>query len=1037
MVKKTKSSEKWGQLLASAIVTPNSFVVPNKILDEISVALSSILFKMGQDQPLAVLPNVVSSGKLSLILEAKQSPPVGSSVLKNWADQMETESSSSLVSGATFGSVWETITSHQRFAGWVASILVPSATFKIKLAHVKTIFQSVHGFLDAKSVSKNNVKLFCVEFASQILLNAAFLVELISSVHLATFKIAKSLVTALSVFGMITYVVLKSANIWQYVVVYFKKLNSVMFVLNYWLVLVGRDSVRILSLVNQNKTILSCDKFKAKLVNLPPGCTAFEISDMIFQVGGQSCFISRSPNSGYCLCFVLVTFGSQADLDLAVAKTGYLAVDCKVVSSPFPKASKVFKPYFVGFLSYAKAFAPPVMSEFPPLVASVSFVAVVDSAVGSRLDSLEKQISDLATLVKSIVEPVGSLVALVSHLLDDNAVKTIQLKKDLFSMKYASNNFANFLVGVSKDIACFRSEVDFNGMDYDDIQAAKPSLLSEDTVECYSVGGLVFILAKLETQLGVKTKHLKPAVANSIVEISAGSLVFTNMLTNGNKPVRLWDSKANSETSSISNISDLKNMKNMIVEETSYADLNASEVDNVIDDTTLKKICTRTYHLPAVESCVLNKCNFGPVKSFALNVELSAIPGKTNSDKLMAIKKIFYQIDNFGGERASTPSKFSEIIRASFTSEFSMNKAKKLAICKKIIVNDDLRKVNSHSNREVIVKKIPVDLPKSAVKSVFSKFGKIVLIKIQLIGLWQKALVKYKSSEIADLVVAKWSVFMRKDFVCVAKAVVKTMVHNLSGLMKSYGGKTCFIGYNPSSYVHDRCAVVCFVDKTSKLSAIGSTLVFKSVNLHWTGLSLVHCAQYKQFGHISAECSLDGNFGAYDKQVVPIICPVSFSGKTWAQIAGSSSFHVVLLDLFGTGSSSGAKTVSMVSNSLKCFLELLVDQISVIIKKLSFMELVLLTFVSYVSPLVVLASVTFNLDSDMALDNMMTSPSSPLSVVVNLVVDLSSSSSKVLTTKVGGLESKIVALEVLVGSVLKRLDCLCSGLNLLIFLTSQ
>ncbi|KAG9298225.1 hypothetical protein G9A89_002713 [Geosiphon pyriformis] len=504
---------KVGASLASAIVTPNPFMVPNKILDEISIASFSMSSKMGQDQPLAVLPNVVSSSRSLPVLEAKQSPLVGLPVLENWADQMETESSFSLVSGATSGNAWKTIASYQKFAGWVASTLVLGATFKIKLAHIKAVFQSLHGFLGAKSVSKDNVKLFCVEFVSQISLDTAFLVELTSFVCLVTLKIVKSLVfsesgsfsaavvlrnvpldvfavnikTALSVFGMVTRVVLKPASIWQYVVVYFEKLDFAMSALNYWSVLVNKDCVRIFLLVNQNETILSCDMFKTKLVNFSPGCTVFKISNMIFQIGGQSCFISQSSDSGHCLCFVLVIFGFQADLNLVrcfqYQETSHLAVDCKVTLSPFLKAPKIFKPHFVGFLSYAKASAFPVMSEFPSLVASVPSVTVVDLAVWSRLNSLEKQISDLAALVKSIVEPVGFLVVLVFRFFDDNTVKTVQLKKDLLFIKYASNNFANLLIGVSKDIACLRSEVDFSGMDYDDMQAAKPSLLSEDTVE--------------------------------------------------------------------------------------------------------------------------------------------------------------------------------------------------------------------------------------------------------------------------------------------------------------------------------------------------------------------------------------------------------------------------------------------------------------------------------------------------------------------------------------------------------------------------
>ncbi|KAG9299985.1 hypothetical protein G9A89_009713 [Geosiphon pyriformis] len=276
---------------------------------------------MGQDQPLTVLPNVVSSGKSSPVLEAKQSSPVGC----------------------------------QRFAEWVVSTLVPSATFKIKLVHVKTVFQSVHGFLDAKSVSKDNVKLFCVKFASQQSLEAVFLVEFTSFVCLATLKIAKSLVVsesgsfpaavvlcdiplsvsaanvklALSVFGSVTRVVLKPAGIWQYVVVYFKKLDFAVSVLKH------------------------CQDWYSK--EMP-----------------------------------------------------YL----------------IFKSHFVGSASYVKTAAPSGFSEFPSLVA-LSAASAADPVVGSRLDSLEKQISDLAALVKSIVEPVGSLVALVFHLLNDNAVKAV------------------------------------------------------------------------------------------------------------------------------------------------------------------------------------------------------------------------------------------------------------------------------------------------------------------------------------------------------------------------------------------------------------------------------------------------------------------------------------------------------------------------------------------------------------------------------------------------------------------------------------
>ncbi|KAG9292531.1 hypothetical protein G9A89_006902 [Geosiphon pyriformis] len=103
--------------------------------------------------------------------------------------------------------------------------------------------------------------------------------------------------TALSIFGVVTSVKLKSAGLWQYAVVNFKDISSAAAALSNWSVLVRKDSIRILPVTNQKKVISLRDVFKAKLVNLPFGCTAFEISDLVSQVGGHTCFIPCSPKS--------------------------------------------------------------------------------------------------------------------------------------------------------------------------------------------------------------------------------------------------------------------------------------------------------------------------------------------------------------------------------------------------------------------------------------------------------------------------------------------------------------------------------------------------------------------------------------------------------------------------------------------------------------------------------------------------------------------------------------------------------------------
>ncbi|KAG9306308.1 hypothetical protein G9A89_018191 [Geosiphon pyriformis] len=543
----------------------------------------------------------------------------------------------------------------------------------------------------------------------------------------------------------------------------------------------------------------------------------------------------------------------------------------------------------------------------------------------------------------------------------------------------------------------------------------------------------------------------------------------------------------------------------MVAEKTSYADLDALVEYKNMDNTTLRKTQTCTYvlsHLlkqPLFDcmsnndsilklplyikagfnqvllsgSCAPDMCSFNLTKSFTLNIELSAVPGKSVGDKLISIKKIFYRIDGFGG--ASTSSKFPEIIKSSFTSESSLNKAKKLTMCKKIMVNDDLRK-------EVIIKEIPVNLPKSAVESVFSKFRKIVSIKMQLISLWQKALVEYESFEITELVTANWSITIGKDSVQVAKAIgdkqswvsrdqhrtllytlpVGTTAYDLSGLLDSYGEKICFIGHNSNSYVCDRCAVVCFADEASKLAAISFVPVFKSVNLQWAGLFLACCTKYKQFGHISDVCLVGGNSGIYGKQVVidqnwvclaniykrkqaSIIHPVSFGGKTWAQVAGGFSsllgFSFPLgaspspdtklsIGVWSFSSSANPDGVFSLFNCLAFLewsLELLTNQVSDIVRKLSFVELVLLPSVSHELPLAVFTSLALEVNSDMVLDGAPEPSAFSFSTVVNDTSGFNLSSSKILTTKVGGLELKMMSLKASINLVLNRLNYLCSG----------
>ncbi|KAG9284124.1 hypothetical protein G9A89_022898 [Geosiphon pyriformis] len=158
---------------------------------------------------------------------------------------------------------------------------------------------------------------------------------------------------------------------------------------------------------------------------------------------------------------------------------------------------------------------------------------------------------------------------------------------------------------------------------------------------------------------------------------------------------------------------------------------------------------------------VKNLVNISVRKSFALNIGLDKITEKLSQKKL-AVSMVL--------EEAFTPSRFAGIIKVTFTSELSLVQTSKKAEEAKILVNTDLKKSFGHSNRAVVLKEIPIETSTEAVHTALSKFRLIKLIKIQLVGVWQKAVVEFKQINHADLVVAKWSILIRKDIVHVAKS---------------------------------------------------------------------------------------------------------------------------------------------------------------------------------------------------------------------------------------------------------------------------
>ncbi|KAG9291065.1 hypothetical protein G9A89_012937 [Geosiphon pyriformis] len=325
-----------------------------------------------------------------------------------------------------------------------------------------------------------------------------------------------------------------------------------------------------------------------------------------------------------------------------------------------------------------------------------------------------------------------------------------------------------------------------------------------------------------------------------------------------------------------------------------------------------------------------NLVNIFVRKFFTLDIGLNKVVGKSSQEKLQVVRKLFSKINGFGG--VSTPSKFVGIIRVMFTSELSLVQAFKKAEEAKIIVNSNLKKSSGCSDWAVVLKKISICTSTEAVHAALSEFGIIKSIKMQLVGLWQKAVVEFEQVKHADLVAVHWSILIGKDAVHIARSDVNkaswdacdvykallytlpmgTNAHDIWDYVASIGEKTCVIDHYLVSYAQARCATVCFDSVESLDAVIETMLVLKGANLHWSHFVLAKCTGCEKLGHILLACPIGEKKSVFSGALLQKI--FSDSNKTdwlpfmlniWLQL-------LVLVDIVmseGLGVATGGETV--------------------------------------------------------------------------------------------------------------------------------
>ncbi|KAG9301075.1 hypothetical protein G9A89_015811, partial [Geosiphon pyriformis] len=371
-------------------------------------------------------------------------------------------------------------------------------------------------------------------------------------------------------------------------------------------------------------------------------------------------------------------------------------------------------------------------------------------------------------------------------------------------------------------------------------------------------------------------------------------------------------------------------------------------------------------------------------KSFALDINLLAVEGKS----------------------AMAKTQTTSLVRAN-----------------NIIVNSDLKRQRVCSDRAIVIKKIPMDIPKEMIVTAVSEFGEIKSIKIQLIEMWQKAAVKDRET---------WA-FRDQFRVLLFTLLMGMTAHDLGTLLEGAGKKTCVINHSLETGNRTRCAMICFESDKAMESAFRMEPIFGSVKLLWARLDLIRCNWCGKFGYSVLECNakvvsasqspksfkkpanLDTHLQLaklYAKKKILISCPVAFGGKSWAQVVSVASVSHGSCDgsgsgslPFGVSSSSGTPPLSMVNSPLgtclarlECSVELLSDRILNILHHLDNLSLVSLAppssvILSVGTPFLSVSNfllvANFDLGSNMVLDVLLIQPISLSSGIDNSQLGLS------------------------------------------------
>src|SRR5436305_12614028 len=148
-------------------------------------------------------------------------------------------------------------------------------------------------------------------------------------------------------------------------------------------------------------------------------------------------------------------------------------------------------------------------------------------------------------------------------------------------------------------------------------------------------------------------------------------------------------------------------------------------------------------------------------------IEAKTIPGQNIIQKINLLTKIHARLESFISIR-STTQQDTQIITAIFGSISDANKAKNITLEDNTTIHMQEAPVYNGitaKSKTIRAWDIPLNVTSDEVRTIFTKYGEIKLLKMQTIGMWQSANIEFLNQDDYNNLVQIWSIPFKADLI--------------------------------------------------------------------------------------------------------------------------------------------------------------------------------------------------------------------------------------------------------------------------------